>query len=84
MPCNTAATAVDLLSPTCSGPALTSGNIISSATADPIRLVQEELSVAERRFGVETSRLLLIAEVSVDSRSNQRLQRLELAVIGGL
>jgi hypothetical protein len=31
---------------------VTSGNIISSASADPIRLVQEELSVAERRFSV--------------------------------
>jgi hypothetical protein len=34
----------------------TSGNIISSATADPIRLVQEELSVAERGFGVLINR----------------------------
>jgi hypothetical protein len=33
-----------------------SGNIISSATADPIRLVQEELSVAERGFGVLINR----------------------------
>jgi hypothetical protein len=29
-----------------------SGYVIFGATADPIRLVQEELSVAERRFGV--------------------------------
>jgi hypothetical protein len=28
------------------------GNVIFHSTADPIRLVQEELSVAERRFGV--------------------------------
>jgi hypothetical protein len=28
------------------------GNVIFHSTADPIRPVQEELSVAERRFGV--------------------------------
>jgi hypothetical protein len=36
-------------------PEQSSGNVIFRSTADPIRLVQEELSVSERRFGVLTN-----------------------------
>jgi hypothetical protein len=64
----------------------TSGNIIASAAADPIRPVQEEISVAERRFGVlinghDDSLDVLVAPAS---RGAERRTSARALIRGGL